>query len=164
MPEFVGMMKELAKHSVSVGMGEFRLELVILCDAAHIDEAHEDQVKTIHEQFLTLLEPSCEGKTASRFQKALQFFPSGLSFCSRVEAEVRVVNEMAGADMDLKEVEKTLEAWPEVVAIENTAASSSEQVSMATLRANPDGCARIMEVASLGGGWLFERWESRLAL
>ena len=163
-PQFIGMMKELAKHTASVKMIEFRQELDILCDAAGIDEAHEDQVKTIHEKFLTLLGPACEGKTASMFQKALQFFPSGLSFCSRVEAEVRVVNEMAGADMDLKAVEKTLEAWPEVVAIENTGAQSSEQVSIAILRANPDECARIMEVASLRGGWLFERWERRLAL
>ena len=97
------------------------------------------QVETIHKQFLTLLEPSTsDGKVASRFQKALVFFPSGLSFCAQVEAEVRVVNELAGADMDLKEVEKTLDAWPEVVAVENTDASSAEQVSTAILPAIQD--------------------------
>lgn len=100
---------ELNKHLDDLKDDTFRGEVRILCDMAAIDKVEESDVENIQAKMQEL----CNGgPNASRFQKALAFFPSGIALCARVDTEVRCIKEMQGLDMDLEELERSFKAWP----------------------------------------------------
>ena len=124
--EFCQILKELSPYISSIKNDAFRVDLQILCDAATIQSAKEEAVADIHLRFGTLLEHGTDEKPASKFQKALMFFSTGLAFASMVEKEVRLVTELAGLDMDLKAVEETVKVWPAFEIVNEEAASAAQ--------------------------------------
>ena len=126
--EFLELLKGLSLHIASVQDEEFRDDLVILCKAATIQEAAEGDVAGISEKLHTLIAQTPD-RPASKFQKALMFFSTGLAFVSRVESEVRVVSELQGLDIDLASVEKTLVVWRDSLTVVNEDAAIAAQVS-----------------------------------
>ena len=126
--DWIAFLKVLRKYVDHIRDAGFQDELRTLCRAAAIDAAAEADVAQIHGSMQALLDPCREEKPPPNFQKALVFFPTGIAFCSMVETEVRLVSNLAGLDMDLKEVEESLKAWPQDITVKNASAAAENQV------------------------------------
>ena len=83
----VALKRYCVAHLVS-DSGGFKIELQKLCSLAAIGDADTQKVAEIHTMKEELLTPGTESTPASRFQKALVIFPTGIALCAMVDREV----------------------------------------------------------------------------
>lgn len=130
--ELIALLKVLSKFVDQMRDEIFQRELRVLCRAGAVSEAPAEEVKAIKDDLAKLAQDATDDRPASRFQKALVFFPGGMALVARIDLEEKDILLFEKHDEDLAELEKSHTAWANNLALENECATSMDQVLVKT--------------------------------